>query len=149
MFITGPEGSGKTYEGTAVLAAMLPDAIVNQGSVAVVYEFSAAWISVPKLLTELRDVFRSKDRTESGILERYIKCKVLVLDDLGAEKSTDFTSQAIYTLISERINWMRTTIVTSNLSVEEIHRGDPRLASRLGGMWQIVMEYSDWRQKEA
>lgn len=146
MFISGIEGSGKTYGATRVLAGMLPEAISDQNGLVVNYTFSAAWVSAPKLLSDLRGTFRKDGGpSEQDILNQYIGLKLLVLDDLGAEKATDFTSQAIYMLLSERINWMRPTIVTSNLSIEEIHRSDPRLASRLNGMVQKEADDKDLR----
>jgi len=68
-----------------------------------------------------------------------------VLDDLGAEKTSDWTGQSIYTLISRRINDCKPTIVTSNLSLSEIDAVDPRRASRLGGMVYYKMTGHDRR----
>jgi DNA replication protein DnaC len=53
--------------------------------------------------------------TEYSILQDVIRTDVLVLDDLGAEKSSDWTLSMLYHVINERYNERRTTIITSNL----------------------------------
>lgn len=89
-----------------------------------------------ELFLKLRDTF-SKDSPldESGILTGYVNVPLLVLDDLGAEKVSDYVKQTLYLLINKRYGDCRDTIITSNLSLEEIGQsyGD-RLASRIAGM---------------
>ncbi len=110
---------------------------------------NAKWITVPELLLELRDSFGSQSTnvSERSIIAKYAKPQLLVLDDLGAEKTSDWTGQSIYTLISRRINDCKPTIVTSNLSLTELHKVDPRLASRLGGMEFFAFDGEDRRLK--
>lgn len=146
MFIYGPAGSGKTTEAAAVLAAMLPELAVEQNGVSPRYQFSAAWVSAPMLTAELRQSFQRKaGPTELEIINRYIGLKMLVLDDLGAEKASEYNSQSMYLLLSERINWLRPTIVTSNMNPDEIHKIDPRLGSRLCGMQTVRFTHRDFR----
>ena len=124
LYLSAPAGRGKTHLATAIFINALP------------HVFSATWATVPEILLELRDSFGSDktDVSEKRIITKYTRPFLLVLDDLGAEKSTDWTGQSIYTIISRRINDCKPTIVTSNLSRPEIHAVDPRLASRIGGM---------------
>jgi DNA replication protein DnaC len=56
--------------------------------------------------------------TEYSILQDVIQADVLVLDDLGAEKSSEWTLSMLYHVINERYNDCRTTIITSNLPWE-------------------------------
>lgn len=88
-----------------------------------------------KLFRELQATFKSNDTSESDVLERYLKVKLLILDDLGAEKISDWSVARLYDLIDERYTHMRPTIVTSNLDRNGISRVfDDRIASRLGEM---------------
>jgi DNA replication protein DnaC len=89
---------------------------------------------------ELRDSFREKaERSEREIIEHYSNVQLLVLDDLGAEKTSDFALQSLYIIIDKRYSEMRHTIITSNLSVDEIAGkvGD-RIASRIAGMCRVI-----------
>jgi DNA replication protein DnaC len=79
------------------------------------------------------------------VIEELMTVQYLVLDDYGSEKSTDWTAETIFTIIDDRIAQMRPTIVTSNLTLADIDRADPRLASRLGGMICVELKGADRR----
>lgn len=59
---------------------------------------------------------------------------VLLLDDLGAEKTTPFVEQCLYSVICRREEWVRRTAITTNLSLDQVAEqlGD-RIASRISG----------------
>lgn len=74
--------------------------------------------------------------TMDEILDRCIDVHALVLDDLGAERNTEFALDSLYLIISERYSSRseRATIVTSNLNLDTIaEKVHDRLADRLGG----------------
>lgn len=74
----------------------------------------------------------------------------LVIDDVGAERVSEWSSSAVYNLISQRINRRRAMVVTSNLSLDEIGRRiDPRLASRLAGLTVLTLAGPDRRIRGA
>ena len=101
----------------------------------------ATFKSVPTIVMELQDSFRKESGDESAYdkLKELAQVEVLVLDDLGAEKMTDFVRQSLYYLINEREQWDRTTIITSNYTLEEIGNNlDSRLASRIAGMCAVI-----------
>jgi predicted ATPase len=127
LFLHGPAGTGKTHLAVAAMHA-LPR---HRGE---------RFVSVPELLMELRNTFRDGERvSEIDIIDRYASAPLLILDDLGAEKSTDFAIQALYIIIDRRYARMLPTIITSNLSVDEIAEkvGD-RIASRIAGMCKVI-----------
>jgi hypothetical protein len=132
-FVSGTEGCGKTHF-CAVLfkRGMLRTYDPAHRSV------SAVWTSVPRLLMELRDTFGKRSgATEADIVQKHLSPEVLVLDDFGAEHVKDWSLSALYLILSDRVNAELQTIVSSNLSLEEIHGYDPRIASRLAG-FQII-----------
>ena len=65
--------------------------------------------------------------------------KNLYIDDLGAEKCTDYVKQMLYTLINQREMNCLNTYIASNLSLDQIDKYyDPRISSRIAGMCEIV-----------
>ena len=73
------------------------------------------------------------------MLKDYFNTPLLILDDLGAEKTTDWALQSLYIIINKRLSEELQTIITSNLSLDELRDkiGD-RIASRIAGMCKIV-----------
>lgn len=157
IFITGDTGTGKTYLAAALLAEHLPECIV--GAKVTKWERDGKehrhteyghmqknlWTTAPEFLAELRASFAGRGESESEILRKYASVNWLVLDDIGAQRNTDWTAESIYLLLSRRINRKLPTIVTSNLKLEELDRQDPRLASRLGAMAYLLLEGKDRR----
>lgn len=163
LFLTGPVGTGKTHHAAAILVDRLPDLMKwryiwhcsqteREDNLDRPYDekyvtsYNAAFVCVPALLLTLRGTFdKGTESTEERILNGLIEHQLLVLDDFGAEKQTEWALQTLYAVLSARINDCRPTIITSNLSLTELHRIDPRLASRLGGMVYFKMEGDDRR----
>jgi DNA replication protein DnaC len=154
LFITGPAGTGKSYMASAILKEegrwrtrdrlnRLYEGKEKHGEH---YELppdmgvTLNWITVPNLLLELRGSFKDKaESTEQDIVQEYSTVDMLILDDLGAEKSSEFSIQSLYLIIDHRYSEMRDTIITSNLSLREISEkvGD-RIASRIAGMCRVI-----------
>lgn len=133
LFIHGKAGSGKSHQA----AIMMYLYYAEHGKAA-----KAAWISVPKLLLDIRQTFQHKpgEKTEWDLVKYYSEVGWLCLDDLGVEKFSDFAMQTLYLIINERYERMRTTVITSNsdLSTLAEKMGDDRLVSRISGMCQII-----------
>jgi len=127
LFLYGLYGSGKTY-----LAAAIANAVVAEGRSVVFYSF-------PQLLQDIRESFNSSEKNEGDIIRRCQTANLFVLDDLGAEKQTDFTLDRLYLIIDHRYGNILPTIITSNLSIGEVARKvHERLASRFVEMCEIV-----------
>lgn len=144
LYITGAAGVGKTHLATAWLAEMAPRLVrLGEGYEDLAYD-EAFWTSVPELLCELRATFNGEG-SEAEVLRKYSGAALLVLDDLGAQKVSDWTVESLYLLVSRRVNNCLPTIVTSNLKLKELDQIDSRLASRLGGMAYQDMPGGDRR----
>ena len=98
------------------------------------------FISFPAFVMEIQDAWRREETEETALtrLKRVAQIPRLIIDDLGAEKLTDYVRQATYYLINEREQWDRPTYITSNFTLRELDRQlDSRISSRIAGMCDI------------
>lgn len=107
LLFTGPVGSGKTY-----LAASIANELMR-------FDLNVLFLVVPDLLDELRATYKS-DINELDLLDTARTIPILVLDDLGAHNYTDWTRNRLYSIINYRLNEQLPTIITSNLSLDEM-----------------------------
>lgn len=64
---------------------------------------------------------------------------LLFLDDLGAERATDFVADTLYLIVNRRYEERLPVIITSNLDIGELSdRVGDRIASRIAGMCDVV-----------
>lgn len=145
LYIYGSTGSGKT-----IMAAMILEEIKLQEflhpEVCALQKNNMQFTTVPDLLTRLRNAFSTNKkevgerfkRTEMDLIAEYSNVEYLVLDDLGGEKTADYSFQALYNIIDHRYENLKTTIIVSNLSLEELAKklGDDRIPSRIRAMSQ-------------
>lgn len=129
LFIQGPSGSGKS-----TFAAALLEALIRAGKV------SGRWIDPDRYIDMIKDSFDNDGLLPSEYGSPYtvknIKAvfDVLVIDGLGEERLTDFAAHEIGSLIRTRFDNMRSTIITSRLSIEDIKRRySERLATPMAG----------------
>lgn len=116
VVLFGPVGTGKTY--AAVAAAHLAMKVLGLGP--------SFW-PVTDLLDQLRP------GGPEGVLEAAGRAGLLILDDLGAERPTDWTGERLYSLVNARWLQMLPTVVTCNATkLEELPElCGPRVWSRL------------------
>ena len=106
---------------------------------------------MPGLCFEIRKAFDKDSKiTEQNAISAYISSEYLVLDDLGVEKPTEWVKKTLSYIIYERDNMFKPTIITSNLSLDDIASHiDRRTASRIAGMSRIIrLQGPDWRLRK-
>lgn len=97
------------------------------------------WYSFPDLIMRLQAAYRNDEEDPYELAKKIAHCPVLFLDDLGAEKLTDFVRHITYFIINEREQKMLRTIITSNFSLAQIDAQiDPRISSRIAGMCEVI-----------
>ncbi|HEV7528601.1 MAG TPA: ATP-binding protein [Solirubrobacteraceae bacterium] len=119
LWLMGDVGTGKT-----TLAMIVSKAALDAGRTVAIY-------SLPRLLNLIRDAIDS----EGGMvafLDRLAAVDLLHIDDLGAENTTDWVLEQLYSIINTRYEDERAMIVTTNSKYEElIEQLGERTVSRL------------------
>jgi DNA replication protein DnaC len=147
-FITGPTGTGKTHLATAIMKRMIANGrgdLFSKNDNPVRIGTSAMFTKCPEFLGWMMSGFQCGKAEE--ILREVQKKRILVLDDLGAEKMSEWTFSALYRVISHRYDYYLPTIITSNLTLDTIDQWEPRIASRLAGLTVINLTGADRRMR--
>jgi DNA replication protein DnaC len=113
---------------------------------------SVAIYSLPKLLARIRRTYDAEPGGDSYLtfFERLTSVDLLHIDDLGAEKRSDWVLEQLYALINERYEAQRSILVTTNLDEAELKAQiGERTVSRLVemcGACMIPMHGNDRRE---
>ncbi len=122
--IRGPVGTGKTHEAVAAFRYLVRDRAM----------LPAVAVAVPALLDGLRP-----GRVPVESLDACEDARLLLLDDLAAERGTDWTAETLYRLIDARYARRLPTIVTTNATGDLVRANlGERVASRLNGLGMVV-----------
>src|SRR5687768_12455847 len=146
LCLIGPPGIGKTH----IAVGVLRQAILKTGARGMFYD-------VRELLKMIRSTYNPVVRTaEMDILRPVMDAELLVLDDLGAEKPSEWVEETMNLIVNTRYNERRVTIFTSNYEDipddtepnSLVFRIGHRMRSRLHEMCDFeVLDGGDYRQK--
>lgn len=135
LLLYGLTGLGKTHLSLAIAAKA-----VEKG-------YGVIYTSAQNLFNRLeREKFgRSEDNTTE---QNTLDCDLLIIDDLGAEFSTQFTVSALYNIVNSRDLEDKPTVISTNLEPEDLRKTySDRIASRiLSNYISLYFEGSDIRQ---
>jgi len=108
LLIYGSAGTGKTF-----LSHCIAEAILRQ-------ENSVLYLTAHQFFDRLADrTFRREDQ-DRDIMEDFLSCDLLIIDDLGTELNNSFVNSILFLCINERLLANRATIINTNLSLEMI-----------------------------
>jgi DNA replication protein DnaC len=134
LLFFGDAGVGKTH----LAVALMREAILQKGARAVFYE-------VREMLKLVRDTYGgSTDASELDILRPVLEADLLILDDLGAEKKSEWVDETLGLVINTRYSQRRLTVLTTNL--RDIENTEPgSFAYHLGLRTRSrLKEMCDW-----
>ena len=102
LWFMGQVGTGKT-----TLAMLVSKAALEAGRSVAIY-------SLPRLLNEIRDTHRA-ERSHVDLLDRLTAVDLLHIDDVGAERTTDWVLEELYSIVNARYEDERSMVITTNI----------------------------------
>lgn len=142
IFLYGESGVGKTHTACA-LAKNLIDTNIE------VMFFNTSEL-MERFRAEYRDNYDDEVNDDSLFIRLLDFQGVIILDDIGAEKTSDWVIERLYIIINRKYEDMIPMIFTSNCTIEQIHaKIGGRIASRIAGMSTFIkMSGEDRRLKK-
>lgn len=108
LYIEGTNGTGKTH-----LAAAIALQLIGEG-IPVICKTSS------DLLQDIKRSFSFEGAKEHEVLDIYKKVDLLIIDDLGKEQCSDWGMSTLYSILNDRYEDMKPTIVTTNYNTEDL-----------------------------
>ncbi len=125
ILMKGATGLGKTH-----LSLAIANEVIRRG-------YGVIYVSAPSLLSELEKEYFSRNSSGSSTAEMLTDCDLLIIDDLGTEFRTQFSTSQIYQIFNSRILSHKPVIINTNLSMSELEKAyTDRFVSRINGAAQ-------------
>ena len=135
LLLSGDPGLGKTFLSASIAR------VVSDAGHSVVYDTASHIFARFEARKFRRD--DEPDDAEDDV-SRYLKCDLLIIDDLGTEMTTSFVQSALYQIVNTRLMTNRKTIISTNLSPDELgRRYGAAILSRLEGEYRILPFFGD------
>jgi DNA replication protein DnaC len=120
LFMEGGMGRGKTH-----LSAAIAHTLIDRGEVVM-------FRVVPRLLKWFQASFNLKEKSDQDDyqtrFDEVCNAPVLILDDFGAHKDSEWARQELFTLLNHRYSRNLRTVISTNLSIQEV---EPRVQDRI------------------
>lgn len=130
-YLYGSTGLGKTH-----LCSILSNELIMRGR-------KTCFITETEMIDLLRE--NSKQSSEYGlgaIVKDLTRVDVLIIDDFGTVKETDFVNEKEFSILNKRYEMKKTTIINSNMSPREIAEKNRRLGSRIQDQkWMYLFQF--------
>lgn len=132
LLITGLPGLGKTFLTHCIAGELI------RNSYSVIYFTASEFFELCA-----RHTFKQEARAEL-MEDQFTACDLLIIDDLGTELPNSFTTSQLFIYINERILQKKSTLISTNLSLNELNTlyGE-RIFSRIGGTYDVIRLVGD------
>jgi len=122
MYIYSKEkGSGKTHITSAICVAAIKTLHIR-----------AKFVTLSDLYFEIKAAFNSNETSAEKVIGKYRASGLLVIDDIGMEKTTDWNNEILFNIIDYREKSLLPTLYTSNCPIDALNY-DSRIKSRIRG----------------
>ena len=129
LLFYGNSGTGKTF-----LSWCIAKELLDKG-------FLVVYKTADDLLRALKEIKFNNDTDLENLL---INCDLLIIDDLGSEQITDFSSAELFTLINKKILKNKKMLISTNLSLPLISkRYSERISSRIIGEFKLFKFFAE------
>ena len=146
ILLSGPVGCGKTH-----LA-------IGLGKLACALGYAVVFVNVPEWFQQLRDAYSkdvpsgrlSRQPSERTLLQTLYNAELLILDDLGAERASDWVRERLLLVVAHRWNQRLPNIVTTNEALDTLAQtiGERTLSRLCGDALVITLTGEDYRQRD-
>lgn len=129
LLLLGGTGTGKTHISSAIARELIHEGheVIYDSTQNVISDFEAE---------RFKSGYNSQEESKT---DKYMTCRLLILDDLGTEFINQFTLSVMYNLLNTRQNRGLPTVISTNLSAEELARKyEDRIYSRIIGESTIL-----------
>lgn len=136
LYIWGENtGNGKTSWACKIMSYYFRKIVFCSG-----LENEGLYIYLPTFLDDLRTSYNAEpDADFLELLDMLTKCRLLIVDDIGAERSSEWVTERLLSIINTRTMRGLSTIYTSNCSLDELeHKMGRRIRSRIVGSTKDV-----------
>ena len=139
FFFWGNVGAGKTHSAAALANELMQEKLVE-----------VLFLSMPATVTRVKKTFDSPVKNDdTKLFDRMKEVELLIIDDLGVEKLSDWLSDQIYQIIDHRWQNQKPMIITSNQSLEDLGASyKPQVISRIWGCCKSIKFTEEDRRKQ-
>ncbi len=138
FLLCGATGLGKTHLSTAVAKHLIDNGydVIYETAQNVFHDFEVDRVNLS------RSRFDYNATISEPLSNKYLECDLLIIDDLGTEMLSNFTTSCLYNIINTRLNKGLPIIASTNLRGEDFQKiYDDRITSRLFGEF-IIKKFS-------
>lgn len=119
-YLYGKTGRGKTHAACGAVRAFVERHVIEVEGEYLYHGPRARFVNVPVWFSEIRSTYDRKGESEREVFDRYARCSLLVLDDLGKGSKTEWAVERLYMLLDHRCNECLPTIITSNYGLAKL-----------------------------
>ena len=114
LLLIGKVGTGKTYMAAAIANGLLEQEVT---------------VKMTDFISIGNDIFNASDK--NAVVKKLVGYDLLIIDDLGVERKTEFSLEYIFKVIDERVNSGKPMIVTTNLNIDTMNTDNDQMLKRI------------------